>query len=60
MARPCLGKRRIPDLKTLRSEGRAWNRQMNRKKVKINWKFDRKAARLKFGCKRNTFKRSKT
>jgi len=60
MARQCLGKRRIPDLKSLRSEVRAWNRQMNRKKVKINWKFNRKAARLKFACKRNTFKRSKT
>jgi len=60
MARQCLGKRRIPDLKTLRSEVRAWNRQINRKKVKINWRFDRKAARLKFGYKRNTLRRSNT
>ena len=59
-ARQCLGKRRIPDLKTLRREARAWNRQMNRNRVKINWNFDRKAARRKFGYKRNSFKRSKT
>jgi hypothetical protein len=59
-ARQCLGKRRIPNLKTLRREARAWNRQMNRDRVKINWKFDRKAARRKFGYKQNSFKRSET
>jgi hypothetical protein len=58
--RQCLGKRRIPDLKTLREEARAWNRKMNRDQVKINWKFDRKAARRKFGYKRKSSKRSKT
>jgi transposase len=58
--RQCLGKRRIPDLKMLRREARAWNRRMNRKRVKINWKFDRKSARLKFGYQRNSVKRSKT
>ena len=59
-ARQCLGKRRIPDLKTLRREAHAWNRRMNRDRVKINWKFNRKAARRKFGYKKNSFKRSKT
>jgi hypothetical protein len=59
-ARQCLGSRRIPDLKTLRRETRAWNRRMNRDRVKINWKFDRKAARRKFGYKRKSFTRSKT
>jgi len=58
--RQCLGKRRIPDLKTLRHESRAWNRRMNRARIKINWKFDRRAARRKFGYKRNHFKRSET
>jgi transposase len=58
--RKCLGKRRISDLKTLRREARAWNRRMNRDRVKINWKFDRKAARRKFGYKGNSFKRSET
>jgi len=59
-SRQCLGTRRIPDLKTLRREGRAWNRRMNRDRTKINWKFDRKAARHKFGYKKNSFTRSKT
>src|SRR5580704_3651006 len=59
-ARQCLGGRRIPDLATLRREVRSWNRRMNRLRKKINWKFDRKAARLKFGYKGNSSKRSKT
>src|SRR2546423_3252222 len=59
-SRQCLGTRRIPDLKTLRRESRAWNRRMNRDGVKINWKFDRKTARRKFGYKGNSFKRSET
>jgi hypothetical protein len=59
-SRQCLGTRRIPDLKTLRREARAWNRRMNRDRIKINWKFDRKAARRKFGYKRKSFTRSKT
>jgi transposase len=59
-SRQCLGKRRIPDLKTLRRETRAWNRQINHGRTTINWKFDRKAARRKFGYKQNSFKRSRT
>ena len=59
-SRQCLGSRRIPDLETLRREARAWNRRMNRDRIKINWKFDRKAARRKFGYKRNAFTRSQT
>jgi hypothetical protein len=59
-ARQCLGTRRIPDLRTLRRDTRAWDRRMNRDQVKINWKFDRKAARCKFGYKRNGSKRSET
>ena len=59
-SRQCLGTRRIPDLKTLRRESRAWNRRMNRARTKINWTFDRKAARRKFGYKRNYFIRSQT
>jgi hypothetical protein len=59
-SRQCLGQRRIPDLQTLRRESRAWNRRMNRDRIRINWKFDRKTARRKFGYKRNVFKRSKT
>ena len=55
-SRQCLGKRRIPDLNMLRRETCAWNRRMNRNRVKINWKFTRKAARRKFGYNRTPFK----
>ncbi|HKD05760.1 MAG TPA: transposase [Bryobacteraceae bacterium] len=58
-ARQCLGNRRIPDLKMLKREARAWNRRMNRNGVQINWNFDRKSARRKFGYKRTVSKRSK-
>lgn len=58
-ARQCLGNRRIPDLNALRRESRAWNRRMNRDQVKINWQFDRRAARRKFGYQYKPFKRSK-
>jgi DDE superfamily endonuclease len=47
-SRECLGKRRIPDLTRLRREARAWNRRVNGVRRKINWDFDRKAARAKF------------
>ena len=57
-SRQCLGARRIPDFQTLRRESQAWNRPMNRDKVKIDWKFDRRAARHKFGYKRKYFTRS--
>ena len=60
LERQCLGKRRIPSLKILRAEARAWNRRMNRDRVKIAWKFERKAARKKFGYIRKSFKRPKT
>jgi hypothetical protein len=59
-SRQCLGTRRIPDLKTLCREARAWNRRMNRAHTKINWTFYRKASRRKFGYKRNHFMRSDT
>jgi hypothetical protein len=59
-ARQCLGRRRISDLKTLRREAKAWNRRVNRNQLKIAWKFDRKAARRKFGYKRKSFTRSET
>ena len=58
--RQCLGKRRIPTLKMLGSEARAWNRRMNRDRVKIAWKFDRKTARRKFGYNHKSFKWPKT
>ena len=59
-SRQCLGKRRIPTLKILRRESRAWNRKVNRAGVKIHWQFTRKKARATFGYKRNLLRRSKT
>ena len=47
-SRQCLGKTRIPDIETLRKKTNAWNKVVNRKRVKINWTFDRKAAQDKF------------
>ena len=59
-ARQYLGKRRIPDLGLLQRESQAWNRQMNRARVRIDWKFSRKDARRKFGYKKNYFRGSRT
>ncbi len=59
-SRQCLGTRRIPDLASLRKEGRAWNRRMNRQQTKIRWQFSRKDARRKFGYGKHSFKRSQT
>jgi hypothetical protein len=59
-ARQCLGRRRIPSLAVLERESRAWNRQINRNRVKINWQFTRKNARAKFRYKSNSFRRSRT
>jgi hypothetical protein len=56
--RQCLGTRRIPDPKTLRQQSKAWNRRMNRDRMKINWHFDRKTARRKFGYEYKPVKRS--
>lgn len=58
LSRQCLGTRRIPDLKTLSREVRAWSRRMNRSRTRINWRFDRKAARRKFGYQKKRFTRS--
>jgi hypothetical protein len=58
-SRQCLGSSRIPSLRQLQTQTRAWNRKMNRDHVNINWKFTRKKARQKFGYRRNNFMRSK-
>ena len=59
-SRQCLGKRRIPSLAILRAQARCWNRYVNRRRLKINWSFDRKAARKKFGYDKHSFMRSET
>ena len=58
LARQCLGKRRIPDLKSLRNQVKAWNRRLNQSQTPINWNFTRRDARAKFGYKRKSSKRS--
>lgn len=57
-ARQCLGKRRISDLAALKSEAHAWNRQINRKRTLIQWKFPRQDARNVFHYQENLFMRS--
>jgi hypothetical protein len=52
-SKQCLGKRRIGNIRKLRAEARAWNRRTNRKRITINWTFDRKKARNKFKYKYN-------
>ncbi len=59
-SRQCLGRRRIPNLAILRREAHAWNLKVNRIRVKIDWQFTRRKARVKFGHKRNLLRRSKT
>ena len=49
LSRQCLGVRRLSNLKILRREVRAWNRRMNRDRVRINWTFNCQQARRKFG-----------
>ena len=46
--RQCLGKSRIPNIEVLRKKTKFWNKAMNRRKVKIQWKFTRKKAQEKF------------
>ncbi len=58
LSRQCPGRRRIPDLTLLKREIRAWNRRMNRNRVRINWTFGRNDARRKFGYERNSSRRS--
>jgi hypothetical protein len=48
LARQCLGTRRIPDLKTLQQETKAWRRLANQKRTPISWGFTRKKARILF------------
>jgi hypothetical protein len=40
-ARQCWGSRRMPSLPALRAECAAWNRTVNRQRLKINWTFSR-------------------
>jgi len=47
-SKQCLGKDRIPDIQLLRSRTNAWNKQVNKKRIKISWKFTKEKAKEKF------------
>jgi hypothetical protein len=57
VARECVGHRRPGDVSTLRRWVAAWNRDANRRRRKIDWRFTRRRARKKFGYKVSDFKR---
>ena len=48
-SRQCLGKSRIPNIEALRKKTNSWSKIANRKRVKINWTFNRESAKEKFG-----------
>lgn len=50
-SRGCIGKQRVASLHELKKRGSAWKKRMNRKKVKIDWTFSRRKARVKFKYK---------
>jgi hypothetical protein len=47
LVRQCLGKRRVPDAKTLGKEARAWCEQRNRQRASVDWRFTTEDARTK-------------
>ena len=47
-SKKCLGKNRISSIEELRQRTNAWNKEVNKKKIKIQWKFTTKEARKKF------------
>lgn len=53
LIRECLGRRRIADLPTLRSETSAWKRRANRQRRIIRWRFTRRKAGKIFGYRRS-------
>ena len=56
--RQCIGKRRIPDLRTLVREVRAWRRVTTREGMPIRWRFRVKDARRTFRYERLESRRS--
>jgi hypothetical protein len=47
LVRQCLGKRRLPDAKTLRRETRAWCEARNQQHASVDWRFTTAEARTK-------------
>jgi hypothetical protein len=50
-SRGCIGKQRVATSSLLRKQARAWEKRMNRNKIKIDWTFSRRKARSKFRYK---------
>ncbi|WP_230391701.1 MULTISPECIES: IS630 family transposase [unclassified Oceanispirochaeta] len=48
MNRQCLGGKRFPNIEILRKNVNAWKNRMNKQKVKFDWKFTFKKAKIKF------------
>ena len=47
LVRQCLGKRRIPDVETLKREAEAWAEERNRLGTSVDWRFTTSDARTK-------------
>ena len=47
LVRQCVGKRRVPDVQTLRRETRAWCEARNRQQASVDWRFTTADARTK-------------
>ena len=47
-SKQCIGKKRFGNLGLLKNEVKAWNKAVNGKRLKTNWSFSTKEARLKF------------
>jgi hypothetical protein len=47
LVRQCLGKRRLPDIETLRREVGAWAEERNRLGASVEWRFTTSDARTK-------------
>jgi hypothetical protein len=58
-SRQCLGKRRIPNLETLRFQAKAWNHHINRHRTILEWNFSRLDAQRCFHYQTNLFARSR-
>ena len=57
-SRQCLGRDRVADRAALRCRATAWNRRVNRRKLRINWRFTVKDARKTLTYISSPFKRA--
>jgi transposase len=48
-SRQCLGDGRVGTIENLKFQTRAWNKRMNKKQTKINWRFTKSKARKSLG-----------